>query len=86
MVKCDNSIPPHVKRKIPRMRVNPAELYGMETVLVTSSHVKRLEVTEMKIWRWACGHTLRDRVMNEQKVENIRKRCRKARWSGHVKR
>ena len=28
-------------------------LYGMETVPVTSSHVKKLEVTEMKMCRWA---------------------------------
>ena len=27
---------------------------GMETVPMTSSHVKKLEVTEMKMCRWAC--------------------------------
>ena len=68
-------------------------VYGMETVPVTSSHVKKLEVTEMKVCRWACGHTLRDHVRNENikerlKVESIAERCRKAwlRWFGHVKR
>ena len=25
-----------------------------------STNVKKLEVTEMKMCRWACGHTLRD--------------------------
>ena len=66
---------------------------GMETVPVTSSHVKKLEVTEMKMCRWACGHTLRDNVRNENikerlKAESIAERCRKARlrWFGHVKR
>ena len=36
-------------------------LYGLETVPVTSPHVKKLklEVTEMKICMWASGHTLR---------------------------
>ena len=29
-------------------------LYEMETVPMTSSHVKKLEVTEMKMCRWAC--------------------------------
>ena len=60
---------------------------------VTSSHVKKLEVTEMKMCRWACGHTLRDHVRNENikerlKVESIAERCRKARlrWFRHVKR
>ena len=52
-----------------------------------------LEVTEMKMCRWACGHTLRDHVRNDDireklKVENITERCRKARLRlfGHVKR
>ena len=71
-------------------------LYGMETVPITSSHVKKLEVTEMKMcrsYRWACGHILRDHVRNDDirkklKVENITERCRKARLMrfGHVKR
>ena len=68
-------------------------LYGMETGPVTSSHVKKLEVTEMKMCRWACGHTLRDHVRNDNirerlKVESITERCRKSRliWFGHVKR
>ena len=75
------------------MIVQPAMLYGMETVPVTSSHVKKLEVTEMKMRRWACGHTLRDHVRNDNinerlKVESIAERCRKARlrWFSHVKR
>ena len=68
-------------------------LYGMETVPMTSSHVKKLEVTEIKTCRWAFSHTLRDHVRNDDirerlKVENITERCRKARlrWFGHVKR
>ena len=61
-VLCDKRVPPHVKGRIHKTIVQPAMLYGMETVPVTSSHVKKLEVTEMKMCRWACGHTLRDHV------------------------
>ena len=50
-VLCDKRVPPHVKGKINKMIVQPAMLYGMETVPVTSSHVKKLEVTEMKMCR-----------------------------------
>ena len=50
--------PPHVKGKIHTMIVHPAMLYGMETVPVTNSHVKKLELKEMKMCRWVCGHTL----------------------------
>ena len=60
---------------------------------MTSYHAKRLEVTEMRMCRWACSHTSRDHVRNDNimerlKVENITERCRKARlrWFGHVKR
>ena len=65
-------------------------MFGMETVPMTSSHV-----TEMKMRRWACGHTLRyhDIVRNDDireilKVENTTEKCRIARlkWFGHVKR
>ena len=89
----DKRVPQHVKGKIHKMIVQPAMLYGMETVPVTSSHVKKLEVTDMKMCRRASGHTRRNHVRNKtsrkrQKVESITERCRKARlrWFGHVKR
>ncbi len=44
----------------------------METVPVTISHVKKLEVAEMKMCRWACGHTLRDHVRNDDLREILR--------------
>ena len=56
-VLCDKRVPPHVKGKIHNMFVQPAMLYGMETVPVTSSSVKKLEVTEMKMGMWP--HTKR---------------------------
>ena len=75
--------------------VQPAMLYGMETVPPTSSHMKKLEVTEMQMCRLACGHTLIDHdffarnenIKERLKVESIAERCRKMRlrWC-HVKR
>ena len=92
-VLCDKLVPPHVKGKIHTMIGQPAMLYGMETVPVTSYHVKKREVKEMKKCRWACSQTLRDHVRNDDikerlKVENITKRCREARLRlfGHEKR
>ena len=92
-VLCDKRVPPHVKGTIHNTIGQRAMLYGMEAVPVTSSHVKKLEVTEMKMCRWACGHTLRYHVRNDDiskklKEENITERCRKARlrWFGHVNR
>ena len=89
---CDKRVPPqsHVKRKIHKMIVQPVNAVRDP---MTSSHVKKLEVTEMKMCRWACGHTLRDHMRNDDtrerlKVESITERCKKAnlRWFGHVKR
>ena len=79
-VLCDKRVPPPVKGKIHKMIVQPAMLYGIETVPVTSSHMQKMEVTEMKMCRWAYGHTLRiDNIRERLKVENITERCRKTR-------
>ena len=80
-VLCDKIVPPHVKGKIHKMIVQPAMLYRMDIVPMTSSHVKKLEVKEMKMCRWACGHTLINHARNDDirdriKVENIAERCR----------
>ena len=37
-----------------------------------SSYVKKREVTEMKMCRWACGHTLRFDVRNDDTRERSR--------------
>ena len=65
----------------------------METVSLNGSHVKKLEVTEMRMCRRACGHTLRDHVRNYNtrerlNVENVSERCRKTRlgWFANVNR
>ena len=92
-VLCDKKIPPKVKGKIYKMVVQPAKLYAMETVPVTSNHVKKVQVAEMKMCRWAYGFTRMDHVRNEDvldevEVEAISVRCQKSRfrWCGHIKR
>ena len=93
-VLCDTRVAPHMKEKIHKMIVQPALLYGMETVPVTSSHVKKLEATEMKMCRCAMGpHAIETIMRNENikerlKVVSVAERFRKAllRWVGHVKR
>ena len=51
------------------MIVQSTMLNGMERVPATSSHVNELEVTDMKMCRWACGHTLRDHMRNDNITE-----------------
>ena len=45
--------------------VRPALLYGMETVAVTETQEKRMEVAEMKMLRFSIGKTRKDRFRNE---------------------
>ena len=88
-VLCDKRVPPHVKGNIHKMFVQLAMLYGMETVPMSSSHVKNLEVIEMKMSRWACRHTItyhmrHDDIRERHKVENITYRYMRTRlrWFG----
>ena len=92
-VICDKRVPPRVKGTIHPMIIQLATMNGMERVPVIRSHVKKLEVTEPKMCRWACGHILRDHVRNDNirerlKVESITDRYRKAklRWFGNITR
>ena len=80
----DKGVPPHVRGKMHKMIVQSAMRCGTDRIPMTSCHVKKLEVTDMTMCRWACGHTLRDHVRNDDtrerlKVENTTVRCRKAR-------
>ncbi|KAG2584257.1 hypothetical protein PVAP13_6KG286306 [Panicum virgatum] len=41
------------------------DLYGAECWPTKRRHVQQLSVAEMRMLRWFCGHTRRDRVRNE---------------------
>eukprot|EP00795_Rhopilema_esculentum_P013501 gene13501-4381_t len=74
-VFCDRKIPHRVKGVIYRTLVQPVMLYGMETVPLSVRDTNKLEVVEMKMCRWALGHTLKDHCKESR-----------LRWFGHVKR
>ena len=68
VVLCDERIPAYVKGKIHKMIVQTVMLYEVET--------------EMKRCRYACCHTLRDHVKNDNimdrlMVKNITERYRR---------
>ena len=54
------------------MIVQPDMLYGMETMLVTSSHVRKLEVTDMKM---GMRQVRNDNIRERLKVESITGKC-----------
>ena len=68
-------------------------LYGAECWSTKRRHVQQISVAEMRMLRWICGHTRRDRVQND----DIRDRLwvapieeklvqHRLRWFGHVQR
>ena len=68
-------------------------VYGLEMVMVTKKQVKEMEVTEMKMLKFAMGVTRKDKIRNKYirgtiKVEWLGMKMREGRlrWYGHVKR
>ena len=45
--------------------VRPATHYGMETVAVTERQVRKMEVAELKMLRWALGAARKDKIRNK---------------------
>ena len=46
------------------MIVRPAILYGSEGWPLKKTQVQRLMVVEMRMIKWMCGYTRRDRIRN----------------------
>ncbi|XP_059294489.1 uncharacterized protein LOC132047464 [Lycium ferocissimum] len=64
-VLCHKKVPPKLKGKFYRVVVRPALLYGLECWQVKNSYVQEMKVAEMRMLRWMCGLTQRDKVRNE---------------------
>ena len=90
-ILCDKRVPQKLKGKFYRTAVRPAMLYGAECWPTKRRHVQQLGVAEMRMLRWMCGHTRKDRVRND----DIRDRVGVApieeklvqhhlRWFGHI--
>ena len=61
-IVCDKRVPQKLKGKFYRTVVQPAMLYGTECWPTKRRHVQQLGVAEMRMLRWICGHTRKDRV------------------------
>nr|XP_009757270.1 PREDICTED: uncharacterized protein LOC104210150 [Nicotiana sylvestris] len=64
-VLCDNNVPLRLKGKFYRVVVRPAMLYGAKCWPVKKSHVQKMSMAEMRMLRWMCGHTRKDKIMKE---------------------
>ena len=89
----DKRVPQKLKGKFYRTAIRPAMLYGAECWPTKRRHVQQLSVAEMRMLRWFCGHTRRDRVRNEVIRDRIgvapieeKLTQHRLRWFGHVQR
>jgi hypothetical protein len=64
-ILCDPRVPLKLKGKFYRTAIRPVMLYGAECWPAKRRHAQQLSVAEMRMLRWICGHTRRDRVQND---------------------
>ena len=92
-ILCDRRVPQKLKGRFYRTAIRPAMLYGAECWPTKRRHIQQLGVAEMRMLRWICGHTRKDRVRND----DIRERLgvapieeklvqHRLRWFGHIQR
>jgi hypothetical protein len=70
-VLCDSRVPLKLKDKFYRTAIRPAMLYGAEYWFTKRRYVQQLSVAEIRMIRWICGHTRRDRVWNDDIRERL---------------
>jgi len=92
-ILCDRKVPQKLKGKFYRTAIRPAMLYGAECWATKRQHVRKISVAEMRMLRWSCGHTRRDRIRNDDirdrlGVAPIEEKIvqHRLRWFGHLQR
>ncbi|KAE8703022.1 CYP749A22 protein [Hibiscus syriacus] len=90
-VLCDKKVPLKLKGKFYKMAIKSALLYESECWAIKKDHVRRMEVADMRMFRWACGRTLWDMTPNSAirmslGVVPVSEKLREGRlrWFGHV--
>jgi hypothetical protein len=64
-VICDKKVTNKLKGKFYRTTIRPAMMYDVECWATKGQHVQKMSVTEMRMLRWICGHTRKDRIIND---------------------
>ena len=84
--------PSRLKGKFYRVAIRPSILYGTECWPVKKTFEHKMEVTEMRMLRWKCFHTMMDRIRNQEFREKLevaplsaKMHKNRLKWFGHVK-
>ena len=90
-VMCDRKVSASVKGQLYKTMVRLAVMYGIETLAVTKTQERKMQVAEIKILRWSLGITRKNRIRNEEiqrivEVGDITEKIQESRlrWLGHV--
>lgn len=70
-VLCDKKVPLKRKEKIYWTAVRPAILYGTKCWTVNNQHENKVSVTEMRMLRWMCSKSKRDKIRNDNIRESV---------------
>jgi hypothetical protein len=92
-VLCDKKVPNKLEDKFYRTTIRSAMMYGAECWATKGQHVQKMSVAEMRMLRWICGHTRKDRIRNDDirdklRVAPIQEKLiqHRLRWFGHIQR
>ncbi|KAI8572619.1 hypothetical protein RHMOL_Rhmol01G0213400 [Rhododendron molle] len=70
-VLCDKRAPTKLKEKFYGTAIRPAMLYGTKCWPIKKQQVNKMGVAEMRMLRWMCGKTRRDKIRNETVREMV---------------
>lgn len=68
---CDKNVSPRLKGKLYRVVVRPTILYRVECWLVKNAHIQKMKLEKMRMMRWMCTHTSRDKIKNEEISDKV---------------
>lgn len=54
-----------LKGEFHRTVIRPTMLYGSEYWAIKKQYIQKMSVAEMRMLRWSCGYTLKNRIRNE---------------------
>ncbi|KAG5606591.1 hypothetical protein H5410_028083 [Solanum commersonii] len=69
--QCDKKIPPRLKGKFYRVVVRPPCCMRSECWPPRTHMFEKMQCHEMRMLRWMCGHTRRDKIRNEVIREKV---------------
>lgn len=82
-----------MKSKFCRTSILSVLPYGTECWTTKQVHIDKIGASEMRMFRWMCGKTLKDQISNltiqaQRKVVSIKEKMAKHRlcWFGHAQR